>query len=601
MQGTEQLGKYRILEELGRGGFATVYRALDSTLDREIALKVLDPLFLRDATWVARFRREAKAAARLVHPHIVTIYEIDEADGRLYIAMQLARGGSLADRIAAQGRLGWEETLALLQPVCEALTYAHAEGLVHRDLKPGNVLLDPGLGPLVVDFGFARLLGDNSLTLSVSGGIVGTPSYIAPEVWELDSAKAPADIYALGCIVYEMLTGEVLFGGRTPIQVMRAHDRGPSLPAAWPDGVPEGLADLLAVMLAKAPADRYESPRALWEALATMASRGQLEAEEQELQQRAAAEAARRQRVSEAKEHQRQASARAAHPQREAAEQERVFSEAEVAALIQHAFRERELERRNGEALRAHQATLTLAPGVEMAFVAVPAGPFLMGSDPGKDKEAHEVEQPQREVTLDGYWMGKAPVTNAQYAAFVAATGHRAPSHWKDGRIPEGKADHPVVYVDWEDAAAFCAWVSGLGQGEVRLPSEAEWEKAARGRDGRIYPWGDQAPTKERCNFDDNVRDTTAVGRYSPQGDSPYGCVDMAGNVYEWCADWWEEAYYRHASDRNPTGPESGKYRVVRGGCWGNDDNGYLRSACRGTFNLSQAWLGFRCVRSQSS
>lgn len=558
----EQLGKYQILDELGRGGFATVYRALDTTLDREVALKVLDPLFLRDGAWVARFRREAKSAARLVHPHIVTIYEIAEADGRLYIAMQLARGGSVAHRIAAEGRLSWDETLTILQPVCEALTYAHAQGLVHRDLKPANILLDSELGPLIVDFGFARLMGDNSMSLSASGGIVGTPAYIAPEIWELDSAEAPADIYALGCIVYEMLTGRVLFGGRTPMQVMRAHDYGPQFPDAWPDGVPAGISRLFARALAKASSDRYASPHALWEALATEAveaTRRQQEAEETALRQHEA--------ETEAK------------PQ---------------VGVAEMAQRQRESEKTTSEAM----STLGLAPGVEMAFVEVPAGQFLMGSDRRKYPRAGKSEQPQHKVTLDGYWIARTPVTNAQYAAFVAATGHRMPKHWMNDRPPEGKEPHPVVNVSWEDAVQFCRWASRLGHGEVRLPTEAEWEKAARGTDGRLFPWGNEEPDVHRGNFGAHEWDTTAVERYSPQGDSPYGCADMAGNVHEWCWDWYAANTYRTTSNRNPQGPEAGYSRVLRGGGWFDTWND-LRVAGRhhsGPVDLDDH-VGFRCAR----
>lgn len=266
----EPLGKYRILAELGKGGFATVYRAEDTTLEREVALKVLDPLLMRDAGWVARFRQEAKSVANLRHPHIVSIHEIGEVGGRLYIAMELARGGSLAEAIAVRGRIPWNEALTLLQPICEALDYAHGQGVIHRDLKPANILLDPEAGPLLTDFGFARLMSDNSMSVSLSGGILGTPAYIAPEVWELDQAAAPADIYALGCIVYEMLVGKVLFSGKTPMQSMHAHDKGPQYPAAWPEGVPENVVTVLDKALARAPEKRYPAAGTFWHALSDL-------------------------------------------------------------------------------------------------------------------------------------------------------------------------------------------------------------------------------------------------------------------------------------------------------------------------------------------
>jgi serine/threonine-protein kinase len=269
----QQFGKYRIFSELGRGGFATVYRAVDTTLDREVALKILYPQMLADPTFVQRFRQEARTLAALRHPQVVTVYEVGEAAGRLFIAMELAHGPSLAQSITRRGRVPWAEALALLGPVAEALDYAHGQGIVHRDLKPANVLLDKQRGPLLTDFGFARLMGESSVVLSMSGGVLGTPGYIAPEVWDGSAAEAPADIYALGCIVAEMLTGEALFRGQTPMQVMRAHDRGPAFPDKWPDDVPPGVQAALHKALARDPAARYPTGMALWHALNDLEAR----------------------------------------------------------------------------------------------------------------------------------------------------------------------------------------------------------------------------------------------------------------------------------------------------------------------------------------
>ncbi|HEY3231245.1 MAG TPA: protein kinase [Roseiflexaceae bacterium] len=266
-EATQQFGKYRILGELGRGGFATVFRAVDTTLEREVALKILHPQLLADSTFVQRFRQEARTLVALRHPQIITVYEVGEGEGRLFIAMDLAHGPSLAQSIARRGRIPWSEALELLKTICTALDYAHGQWIVHRDLKPANVLLDKQRGVLLTDFGFARLMGESSVSLSMSGGVAGTPGYIAPEVWELNAAEAPADIYALGCIAYEMLTGEVLFKGQTPMQVMRAHDRGPAFPEAWQDDVPRGMAAVLSKALAHDPAGRYSSAMALWYAL----------------------------------------------------------------------------------------------------------------------------------------------------------------------------------------------------------------------------------------------------------------------------------------------------------------------------------------------
>ena len=252
-----ELGKYRILEEIGHGGFATVYRAMDTTLEREVALKVLDPLLMRDEPFVARFQQEARAAASLDHPHIVPIYEVGKGEGQLFIAMRLVRGLSLAKRLQTEGRIPWEETLSILRQVSDALAYAHEQGVIHRDIKPQNILLDERSGAMLSDFGFARLVSTSTLTQSVSGGIVGTPAYIPPEIWEGATATPTTDVYALACVVYEMLTGEVLFGGETPMVVMRAHDRGAQLPEEWPIDIPPDVVGILKHALARQPAERY--------------------------------------------------------------------------------------------------------------------------------------------------------------------------------------------------------------------------------------------------------------------------------------------------------------------------------------------------------
>ena len=226
-----------------------------------------------------------------------------------------------------------------------------------------------------------------------------------------------------------------------------------------------------------------------------------------------------------------------------------------------------------------NEMTLTLAPGVEMIFMRVPAGEFLMGSDPGKDEFAREDEQPQHSVFLDEFWMGKYPVTNRQYAVYVKAEAVARSHHWAKGKNLTGGEDHPVVNVTWHAARDFCRWASDACGQTIRLPSEAEWEKAARGTNGRVYPWGRREPDAELCNYDRNVGYTTRVGRYSPQGDSPYGCADIAGNVWEWTRSLWGKEFvkpdygypYRAVDGReNEDAPEDVP-RVMRGGSWLNN------------------------------
>jgi formylglycine-generating enzyme required for sulfatase activity len=184
----------------------------------------------------------------------------------------------------------------------------------------------------------------------------------------------------------------------------------------------------------------------------------------------------------------------------------------------------------------------------------VPAGEFLMGSN-----NHHDDEQPQHRVNLPAFYIVKTPVTNAQYKRFVDAQGHRTPSHWQNGQIPKGKEHHPVVRVGWRDAMAFCQWAG------VQLPSEAQWEKAARGTDGRLYPWGNQPPTDKLCNFNNNVKDTTPVNDY-PDGTSPYGCLDVAGNVWEWTSSLYKGYPYDPNDGRENL--DDGGTRTLRGGAF---------------------------------
>lgn len=167
-------------------------------------------------------------------------------------------------------------------------------------------------------------------------------------------------------------------------------------------------------------------------------------------------------------------------------------------------------------------------------FVLIPEGDFFMGSNPSKDPRADIDEQPYHQLHITDYYIARHPVTNAQFQKFVQATDHRKPLFWGEDGYPEGKADHPVVGVSFHDAVAFCRWAGEETGLSLRLPTEPEWEKAARGSEGQIYPWGDQWEN-ERCNSAEmKISDTTPVGQFSPQGDSPYGIAEMGGNVQEW-------------------------------------------------------------------
>jgi len=223
------------------------------------------------------------------------------------------------------------------------------------------------------------------------------------------------------------------------------------------------------------------------------------------------------------------------------------------------------------------------ATPIDLEWCYVPAGEFLMGSD-----DQHDREKPRHTVNLPAFYIAKTPVTNEQYKVFVDATGHRPPSHWQNGQISKGKEQHPVVNVSWRDAVAFCTW-AGVG-----LPSEAQWEKAARGTDGRLYPWGNQPPTDKLCNFNDRVKATTPVDNY-PAGASPYGCLDMAGNVWEWTSSLYQGYPYDPNDGRED--PKADGARTLRGGTFDFSDY-YVRCAYRFDFVPDDRYygVGFRVV-----
>ena len=228
-----------------------------------------------------------------------------------------------------------------------------------------------------------------------------------------------------------------------------------------------------------------------------------------------------------------------------------------------------------------HRSTpkiLTITSPIHLDLVKVPAGEFLMGSVPARDEHARESELPPHRVRVPEFHIGRYPVTNLQYRAFVKATGTRAPGTWESGKIPRGKGNHPVAGFTWYEAVSFCAWLSEETGQPFRLPTEAEWEKAARGTDGRIWPWGDEPPDESRCNFGNYVGEFTSIGRYSPQGDSFYGCADMAGNVWEWCHSLYWRYPYREGDGREE---ELGtRFRILRGGSF-RSEPAWLRCTCR--------------------
>jgi serine/threonine-protein kinase len=611
------LGKYEIIKEIGRGGFSVVYQVRDPTLDRVVALKVLAPHLTWEPGFAARFQREARTAARLQHPHIVTVYETDEEDGQLYIAMEYLAGRTLGQVIREEGPLPVERTADLLAQVADALDYAHGQGVLHRDVKPANVMVAERQGRLhvtLMDFGLVKAMSESS-TLTSTGTTLGSPEYMAPEQADpnrRDEVGPATDLYALGIVAYQMLTGRVPFPGNTPATLNAHLHLSPPDPRQVRPDLPERVAAVLRQALSKAPDERYSTGAALVAAL------------------------------------------RAAQPRRAAQKPKPARGRRAalwggvgllavallaggiwIGSLIDlrpmltwtpQPTSTRDLANTLGGTPAPLVLTSTPEIGATrvsqqdgMVMVYVPKGTFWMGSTDLEiddvltacsdcQREWYEDEKPRHEVYVDAFWIDRTEVTNAQYEKCVDAGSCTAPSNSssytreKYYGEPEFE-DYPVIWVYWAQAQAYCAWAGR------RLPTEAEWEKAARGTDGRIYLWG-SGFYGSRLNFcdvncpfdykdadsDDGYADTAPVGSYLA-GASPYGALDMAGNVWEWVADWYDAGYYAGSPAENPSGPDSGEYRVLRGGSW-YDSTWNARAAVRlwNTPGVTNFNYGVRCV-----
>jgi branched-chain amino acid transport system substrate-binding protein len=259
------LGSYRVVEQIGLGGMATVYKAYQPSMDRYVALKILSTHLTQDPAFVKRFQQEAKVIAKLEHPYILPVYDHGEEDGYLYLVMRFIEAGTLKDRLA-RGPLSLDEVRRVVTQIGSALEYAHQRGVIHRDLKPSNVLITPQGDCYLTDFGIAKMVEG---TLGLTGsGIIGTPHYMAPEQGQSLKVDHRADVYAMGVVVYEMVTGRVPFDAETPFAVVMKHITEPlPLPRRVNPNLPEAVERVILKALAKDPADRYQSMRDLVTAL----------------------------------------------------------------------------------------------------------------------------------------------------------------------------------------------------------------------------------------------------------------------------------------------------------------------------------------------
>ena len=659
------IGRYEVIKELGKGGMAVVYLALDPFIKRQVAVKVLPKQYTHDPQFRVRFQREAEVIAALEHGFIVPVYDFGDHEGQPYLVMRYLPGGTLRDRLV-NGALPVSEITPLFRNIASALDYAHKKGIVHRDIKPGNILFDSTGEASLSDFGIAKIQ-EATAAFTGTGNLIGTPAYMSPEqAMGEKNIDGRADIYSLGVVLFESLSGELPFKADTPMSIAIAHIQQPipSLLGRNPD-LPPAFEDIIRKALDKRPANRFQTAAALIQAMqdrGTVLKSGRVLEEGTFLEpspgtmlepplasstlpsQPRPASIRRKIEPVYPPSHQNTPTQAPAPKQSGVSRLVSVggallalllcvgvvggvayglipnpFATSAVAVITEAPATETpeaiitsvipspsqtvnepaptepvltEVPTEIASVLSSNE--ITDSKGI--AMVLIQAGEFSMG---GNDLSAEPDEKPLHTVNLDAYYIDKFEVTNAAYIACVEDAGACKPPVQKDS-FTRSKYygvveynDYPVVYVNWNMAKAYCEWRG------ARLPTEAEWEKAARGSDdGRNYPWG-SGDDCQKANYSGPggcYGGTTTVGSYEV-GKSPYEVYDMAGNVWEWVADWYSENYYQASPGNNPTGPDSGQSRVLRGGSWTRQEFD-IRVSNRNKFapTYNNFDIGFRCA-----
>ncbi len=593
MIGQKLNNRYTITTRIGEGGMGEVFLAMDEKTGVAVAVKLLARHLTLHEESLERFRREAETLRQLKHLNIVGFVDAFEHEKQYVIVMEYVPGGSLHDLIK-QGPLPVEKARKIALDLCDALIRAHGLNIIHRDIKPENVLIDEDGTPKLADFGVARL--SESTRMTRSGTQVGTPYYMAPEAWEGKPLDVQADIWSLGVVLFEMLTGQVPFSGDSPLEVMNKVRTTPvpNIKKLRVD-VPQGLARIVTRMLTRDKKRRYPTVRHLSADLEVSNDQRAGKQSPANLGMLiGAAVIILIAMIAFQPLLQRFKNVPAAASTSTFTTPEQAASQTIPPSATTIPFTSLPSQ---PVVLAAGDVSLSSKDGMVMHYV--PGGSFLMGSLDGD-----EDENPVHQVTLDPFWIDETEVTNRMYALCVAEGNCSVPSdkssftrtsYYEDSQY----ADYPVIWVSWDDAIAYCSWA------QRELPSEAEWEYAARWQilangEGRAqtYPWGDIEPNSNLLNFNSDVGDTSKVGQY-PNGKSPYGALDMAGNVWEWVGDFYVESYYANSPTLNPPGPDSAETRALRGGSWNNFVPG-VRAANRFRFlpNVRDYFIGFRCVDS---
>lgn len=587
----QRLGRYEIVSEIGKGGMGVVYRGVDTALGRTVAVKTIrlseQGTPEEAATLRERLMREARAAATLSHSNVVTIHDVGEEGDVAYIVMEFVAGRTLDDLLADPEVPRSEEfLLRVLEDTAHALDYAHAHGIVHRDVKPGNILVQDNGVTKLADFGIAKVTF--SRTVTETGTLVGSPHYMAPEQLRGERVTGRTDQFALAAIAYTALAGRKPFDGDTfaTLASKILFEPAPS-PRMFNAKVSPAAEQVLAKAMSKDPAGRFDNCTQFVEALrgafhrsdsapvpvsgktrrwVVMAALGVL------LVVMAAGFVYRWTRRQPA------TVVEVARPETPAVAPTQPRTERTPPAAK---AKEPAPPRAPVRPPLALEKRVNPADG--LLYVKVPSGTFQMGCSAG-DTECWDEEKPAHEVTLTkSFWIGQTEVTVEAFRRFAQAAGVKippAPSYnpdWQEAKSPMGN-------VSWQEATAFCNWAGG------RLPTEAEWEYAARaGSRKAFYANLDEIAWYGRKDGDR----THPVAQKAP---NEFGLYDMLGNVQEWCYDYF--AAYVPGALKDPSGPASGADKVMRGGAFNDRPKALRTSGVRFTAgpNSRNHDFGFRCV-----
>jgi eukaryotic-like serine/threonine-protein kinase len=632
-------GKYQLEEKIGEGGMGQVFRATHIHIDTTVAVKLLSRQIVSSANAIDRFRREAKTAARIKHPNAVGVSDFGvTADGTVYLVMEFLVGQDLRHRLHEQKALSYEATATILFQICAAVNAAHAKGVIHRDLKPDNIYLiktpEGSEQVKVLDFGLAKLKDSESDQLTKMGSIMGTPYYMSPEQGQGLDLDFRGDVYSLGVILYEMLTGQVPFTGNNTAVIYQHCHEPPPPPSKFRPNMPPIVEQVILKALAKNRDERYDSAGKLYEEFdAALRASGvpltfvsQVFASPLYPQNRPSYgtygtdtsfspdttgvntpnTATPRTNVPTDN---RSLSASITGGPSGGAQTPAGVTATSVPPRVPTGSETGKKSNIVVIALAAVVALLVLGIGgagvaylmmrpgpskpivdnpppttaVPAGMAFVPEGTFTMGDDRSEDPGS----KPEHSVKVKAFYLDQYEVTNEQYLQFVKSENHPAPGGWKDGTFPSGEAKFPVTNITWQDAVDFAKWAG------KRLPTEAEWEYAARGTDKRIFPWGNDFTTRN-ANTEETSKESgrsrpLPVGSY-PQGKSPFGVFDLCGNVAEWTVSKFDP--YPESS----AVPKEG--RVIRGGSYERDKRfayTYGRAVLPETKTFPS--VGFRCAK----